>query len=166
MPFSTAMQRPTITSSLTFSMMAAASPATSASNTGARYRFQNRNSSPAMCPDTTKTMSAGVGLTSAHCGGANVAKQVGVWIPKHPVKTQHHLHGSPGLPKPSLVMASAFHCGSGGLKETVFGALGLVPMDCFRTPRGSVHNTASAAMEGHIGHNNIWKLALYAVKFM
>lgn len=38
-PFSTAMQRPTITSSLTFSMMAAASPATRASNTGALYRF-------------------------------------------------------------------------------------------------------------------------------
>lgn len=41
------MHRPTITSSLTFSIMAAASPATSARSTGARYRFQNRNSSPA-----------------------------------------------------------------------------------------------------------------------
>ena len=34
-PFSTAMDRPTMTSSLTFSIMAAASPATSANNTGA-----------------------------------------------------------------------------------------------------------------------------------
>ena len=45
-PFSTAMQRPIMTSSLTFSMMAAASPATRASRTGALYRFQNKNSSP------------------------------------------------------------------------------------------------------------------------
>ena len=45
-PLSTAMQRPTMTSSETFSMMAAASPATRASSTGALYRFQNRNSSP------------------------------------------------------------------------------------------------------------------------
>lgn len=46
MPFKTAIDRPMMTSSLTFSMMAAASPATSASKTGALYRFQNRNSSP------------------------------------------------------------------------------------------------------------------------
>ncbi len=46
MDLSTAIDRPTITSSLTFSIMAAASPATSANNTGALYRFQNRNSSP------------------------------------------------------------------------------------------------------------------------
>lgn len=45
-PLRTAIQRPTMTSSLTFSMMAAASPATSANKTGARYKFQNRNSSP------------------------------------------------------------------------------------------------------------------------
>lgn len=46
MPFKTAMHLPTITSSVTFSIMAAASPATSAKSTGAEYKFQNRNSSP------------------------------------------------------------------------------------------------------------------------
>jgi len=45
-PLSTAIDLPTITSSLTFSMMAAASPATRANRTGALYKFQNRNSSP------------------------------------------------------------------------------------------------------------------------
>lgn len=44
--FKTAMHRPTITSSLTFSITQAASPATSASSTGALYKFQNRKSSP------------------------------------------------------------------------------------------------------------------------
>ena len=47
MPLSTAMQRPTMTASVTVSMMAAASPATRARRTGALYRLQNRNSSPA-----------------------------------------------------------------------------------------------------------------------
>lgn len=46
MPFNTAIDLPMMTSSLTFSMMAAASPATSASRTGALYRFQNKNNSP------------------------------------------------------------------------------------------------------------------------
>merc|ERR1719339_415578 len=45
-PLRTAIQRPTMTSSETFSMMAAASPATRASKTGALYRFQKRKSSP------------------------------------------------------------------------------------------------------------------------
>lgn len=40
------MQRPTITSSLTFSITQAASPATRASRTGALYKFQNKKSSP------------------------------------------------------------------------------------------------------------------------
>jgi hypothetical protein len=35
-----------MTSSLTFSIMAAASPATRARSTGARYKFQKRKSSP------------------------------------------------------------------------------------------------------------------------
>lgn len=46
MPFRTAIHRPTMTSSLTFSIMAAASPATKARSTGARYKFQKRKSSP------------------------------------------------------------------------------------------------------------------------
>lgn len=45
-PFSTAMQRPTITSSLTFSIMAALWPATRASSTGDCVMLQNRKSSP------------------------------------------------------------------------------------------------------------------------
>jgi hypothetical protein len=42
----TATHRPTVTSSATLSMMAATSFATNTRRTGARYKFQNRNSWP------------------------------------------------------------------------------------------------------------------------
>lgn len=48
------------------------------------------------------------------------------------------------FPNPSLEMASTFHCGKGGLNVTVCGAFWLAITDCFKTPRGSVHRTASA----------------------
>ena len=47
----TAKQRPMTMSSLMFSMMLAASPATSDKSTGARYKFQKRKSSPRLDVD-------------------------------------------------------------------------------------------------------------------
>ena len=47
------------------------------------------------------------------------------------------------LPNPSLLIASIFHWGNGGLNETVLGTDEPETTDCFNTPKGKVHNTAS-----------------------
>ena len=82
-PLITAKQRPTMTSSLTFSIMAAASPAISASNTGALYRFQNKKSSPraaVVLPTCPNRLALGSQNTrSKHnttCRGSNMSKNI------------------------------------------------------------------------------------------
>merc|ERR1719259_997270 len=119
-----------MTSSLTFSITCAASPATSASSTGARYRFQNRNNSPRLavveptCPNKLAL------------GSQN-------WRSKHSTTLFR-------FPKPRRLMAVTFQGGSGGEKVTVLG--GWVAgaeggaTHCFITPRGSVHSTAQPWM--------------------
>ena len=99
-----------------------------------------------------------------------MTKQVGVRIPEHPVEAHDDLKKKINddlipkifsyyikydlinllmvttlfrLPKPSLLMASVFHWGRGGLKDTALGGV-VGSTDCFSTPRGSVQSTASA----------------------
>uniref|UniRef100_A0A6B0UUK9 Uncharacterized protein n=1 Tax=Ixodes ricinus TaxID=34613 RepID=A0A6B0UUK9_IXORI len=124
MPLSTAMQRPMMTSSLTFSMMVAASPATSANSTGARYRFQKRKSSPRL-PVVLPTC----------------PKRLELGSQKMRSKQRTTLFR---FPNPRREIAAPFHSGSGGTNWTVLGRLGLLRTDCLRTPRGSVQRTASA----------------------
>ena len=83
MPLSTAMQRPTMTSSETFSMIAAASPATRASRTGAlerRYKHSVHLHLVSPC----------IG-SSAGGDASHMAKEVAVDVPKSSVKAQDHL---------------------------------------------------------------------------
>lgn len=104
-PLRMARQRPTITSSLMFSMMPAASPAIRASRIGAA------GSSQLMCAPRSShcrtklelcQTEAGCLLTFVEvpkeeefaptgCGRADVTKKIDAGVPEHAVEAQHHL---------------------------------------------------------------------------
>lgn len=115
---------PTITSSVTFSMMAAASPATSASNTGALYKFQNKNSSPRLAvvlPTCPKRLAWGF---------QNVRS-------KHSTTLLR-------LPNPSLWIADVFQSGNDGTNWMVFNCPLDGAMANLSTPSGRVQRATSA----------------------
>lgn len=101
-PLSTNMQREIIISSDMSSMTLAASPATKANSTGARYRFQNKNISPRlavvlpMCPNKLPL-------------GSQKMRS------KHSTTLLR-------LPKPKRSIAATFQSGNGGENCTVFGS--------------------------------------------
>lgn len=118
---------PTMTSSVTFSMMAAASPATKASKTGALYRFQKRNSSPRLAvvlPTWPNRLAWGFQKI----------------LSKHRTTLFK-------FPKPNLWIAEVFHSGRGGLNWTVLSCPLAGAALSFRTPKGRVHSTTSAVKE-------------------
>lgn len=123
-PLSSNMHLAMIMSSDTSSITPAASPATRANSTGARWRFQNRNSSPRldvvlpMCPNRLP-------------------------LGSQKMRSKHNTTLL-RLPKPKRSMAATFQSGNGGENCTVFGNdLVLWLVDCFRTPKGNVQSTTS-----------------------
>lgn len=137
-----------ITSSLTLSITLAASPATSATSTGPRYKFQNKNNSPVngkIDPRysiiTTKRVAGERNLPLLCVVLATWPKRFEFGSQKMRSKQSTTLFR---LPKPRRSMAAAFQSGSGGEN---CGALGedaaFGESDSLSTPKGRVHKTIS-----------------------
>lgn len=145
-PLSTNMHREIITSSDMSSMTLAASPATKANSTGARYRFQNKNISPRlavvlpMCPNKLPL-------------GSQKMRS------KHSTTLLR-------LPKPKRSMAATFQSGNGGENWTVFGSDWVfLLVDCFNTPKGNVQSTTSPVNNiKHTRNHIIINMLLYMLR--
>lgn len=124
-PLRMARQRPTITSSLMFSMMPAASPAIRASRMGAeggrlldrlaRVSGPNRTSAgpEAASALTFVEVPEEEELAPAGRGGADVTEQVDAGVPEHAVEAQHHLRtergeNSDATARPSSPLSHSF----------------------------------------------------------
>lgn len=147
--FKTATHRPTITSSLTVSITLAASPATRATSTGPRNRFQNKNNSPVKRFIRSSASSNNRFLQSPAIHSPRLCVVLATWPNKFAFGSQNTRSKQSTtllrFPKPSRWIDATFQSGKGGTNwMTLLVTREVVATASFNTPNGKVQRTTSA----------------------